>query len=143
MIDIDEFTRGARPAIRSLIEVYAGGEAAAAFDVDPRSAVDALDEYVMRLPIRELETDDWITLHSDLIAFVTVVLQEIYGATCRARLDDALPTGWEFVIDVVGEDGQQRTIVPWTLVLEHLRPVPQRIPRLLEAVERAAGHGAG
>lgn len=98
---------------------------------------------MLRLPIRELETDDWITLHSDLTAFLMVVLQEIYSATCRARLDGTLPTGWELVIDVVGEDGQQRTIAPWPLVLEHLRPVPQRIPRLLEAVERAAGHGAG
>ncbi|MDI3405622.1 hypothetical protein [Streptomyces cavernicola] len=141
MIDIDEFTRDCRPSIRGLVEHLGGEEAAVAFDADPRSAVGVLDDYVLRLPLAEFETEDWVGLHTDLTAFVTVVLLETYGGTCRIRPDDALPSGGELVIDVVGPgpDAEPRTISPISLVYEYLVPVPQRIPRLLEAVERAAG----
>ncbi|MYW05441.1 hypothetical protein [Streptomyces sp. SID3343] len=104
----------------------------------PLSAVGVLDDYVQRLPLDEFEAEDRITLRSDLSAFVTVVLLETYGGTYRARLDDALPTGWEPVIDVVGPDARHRVIAPGPLVHEYLVPVPQRILRLMEAV----GHQA-
>ncbi|WP_331726334.1 hypothetical protein [Streptomyces sp. NBC_00470] len=42
------------------------------------------------------------------------------------------------MVDVVGPDGSARVIAPMTLVHEHLVPVPQRLPRLLEAVARQA-----
>jgi hypothetical protein len=134
VIDIDEFMSGCRPAVRGLVEQFGGGEAALQFDNDPLSAVGVLDGYVQRLPLDEFEAQDWITLHTDLSAFVTVVLLQTYGGACRARLDDALPTGWELVVDVVGSDAQQRVIAPMSLVYEYLVPVPQRIPRLMEAV---------
>ncbi|MFI6689842.1 hypothetical protein [Streptomyces sp. NPDC050485] len=140
MVDINEFMSGCWPAVRDLVEHLAGEQAAAAFDVDPLSAVEVLDDYVQRLPLDAFEAEDWITLHADLTAFVTVVLMEAYGGTCRARSDEALPTGWELVVDVVSPDGEHRTIAPMGLVYDHLVPVPQRIPRLLEAVaHRAAG----
>ncbi|MGW8375196.1 hypothetical protein [Streptomyces sp. ODS28] len=138
MIDIDEFMAGCRPSIRALVEQFGGGEAALAFDADPLSAVGVLDDYVQRLPVGEFEVEDWITLHSDLLAFVMVVLQETYGGICRARLDGSLPTGWEPVVDVVGPDASHRVIAPTPLVREHLVPVPQRVPRLVEAVARRA-----
>ncbi|EPH40157.1 hypothetical protein ABT390_37370 [Streptomyces aurantiacus] len=138
MIDIDDFMSGCRPAIRGLVEQVGGAEAALEFDADPLSAVGVLDSYVQRLPLGEFEVEDWITLHADLSAFVTVVLLDTYGGTCRARLDDALPTGWELVVDVVGPDTQHRVIAPMSFVYEYLVPVPQRIPRLIEAVGRQA-----
>ncbi|WP_406314011.1 hypothetical protein [Streptomyces sp. NBC_00118] len=134
VIDIDEFMSGCRPAVRGLVGQFGGAEAALEFDTDPLSAVGVLDGYVQRLPLDEFEAEDWIALHTDLSAFVTVVLLETYGGACRARLDDALPTGWELVVDVVGSDARHRVIAPMSLVYEYLVPVPQRIPRLMEAV---------
>ncbi|MFI6688349.1 hypothetical protein [Streptomyces sp. NPDC050485] len=138
MIDIDEFMSGCRPAVRGLVEHVAGEQAAAAFDVDPLNSIEVLDDYVRRLPLDAFEAEDWITLHADLTAFVIVVLMEAYGGTCRARSDETLPTGWELVVDIIGLDGEHRTIAPMGLVYEHLVPVPQRIPRLLEAVAHQA-----
>lgn len=138
VIDIDEFMSGCRPAVRGLVEQLGGVEAALEFDADPLSAVGVLDGYVQRLPLDEFEAEDWITLHTDLSAFVTVVLLETYGGTYRARLDDALPTGWELVVDVVGPHAQHRVIAPMSFVYEYLVPVPRRIPRLMDAVAHQA-----
>ncbi|MGY0489420.1 hypothetical protein [Streptomyces sp. WG-D5] len=136
MIDIDEFLSGCRPAVRAWVEQLGGTSSALAFDADPLTAVDLLDRDVQRMPVHEFEVDDWIALHTNLTAFVLVVLSQTYGGTCRARMDDALPTGWEPVVDVVGPDTAPRVIAPMTVVHEHLVPVPQRLPRLMAAVAR-------
>ncbi|MGP3777133.1 hypothetical protein ACTWJ8_40495 (plasmid) [Streptomyces sp. SDT5-1] len=138
MIDIDAFLSGCLPAVRSWVEQLGGDRAALAFDADPLTAVDLLDRDVQRMPFNEFETDDWIALHTDLTALVLVVLMQTYGGRCRARMDESLPTGWEPVVDVVGPDVEPRVIAPMTLVHEHLVPVPQRLPRLMEAVARQA-----
>ncbi|MFE7753972.1 hypothetical protein [Streptomyces sp. NPDC057429] len=140
-VDLDAFLDGCRLSIRDLMEQFGGADAAVAFDADSLSAVDIVDSYLLRLPIREFEAEDWIGLHTDVAAYVTVILLDMYGGTPRARPDAILPRGWEFVIDVRGADGHGRTVAPMSLVYDYLVPVPQRIPRLLEAVQRAAGHG--
>jgi hypothetical protein len=102
-----------------------------------------LDDYVQALPLADFEARDWVALHTDLSAFVTVALLDTYGGVCRARLDDALPAGWEVVVDVVGSNAQHRVIAPMSLVYKYLVPVPQRIPRLMEAVDHQAAGRAG
>ncbi|MEU6393615.1 hypothetical protein [Streptomyces sp. NPDC046939] len=139
MIDLDEFMSGYRPAVRGLVRQLGGEAAALAFDADPLSAVSILDAYVQRLPFAEFDAEDWTALHTDLSAFVTVVLLETYEGAYRARQDESLPMGWELVVEVVGPDGQQRVIAPMSLVYEYLVPVPQRIPHLMQAVAHHTG----
>ncbi|MBC9715727.1 hypothetical protein H9Y04_24595 [Streptomyces sp. TRM66268-LWL] len=141
-VDLDEFMRGCRPSVRDLVEQFGGADAAVAFDADPLSAAEIVDDYLLRLPIREFETEDWVGLLTDVGAYLTVVLLDTYAGTPRARPDGAFPRGWEFVIDVRGADGQLRSVSPGALAHQYLVPIPQRIPRLLEAVQRAAGHGS-
>ncbi|WP_331726336.1 hypothetical protein [Streptomyces sp. NBC_00470] len=90
MIDIGEFLRECRLAVRSWVGWLGGAQAVPAFAADSLAAVGLLDREVQRLPVRDFE--DWIALHTDLSSLDVVVLMETYGGTCRARMDDALPT---------------------------------------------------
>ncbi|MGH4035289.1 hypothetical protein ACQB60_41010 [Actinomycetota bacterium Odt1-20B] len=137
-IDIESWASGMRPAIRGLVENLGGD--VVAFDSDPLTAVEVLDDFVARLPLDEMETEDWIGLHTDLTAFVSVVLMDKLGGILRAREDASLPAGWEPVIEVMGPDRQVRQVAPVTIVRQNLHPVPQRIPRLIET---ALGYATG
>ncbi|MDG4865232.1 hypothetical protein P8605_44510 [Streptomyces sp. T-3] len=64
-----------------------------------------------------------------------------HGGGWKATEDSSAPTGWIPVIEVCGTDHQLHQVQPVQLVHEHLHPVPQRIPRLIEQAVALAGHG--
>jgi hypothetical protein len=137
-VDIEEWARGARPAIRDMIDGLGGD--VEAFDRDPLTAVPLLDDFVLRIPWREFEEDDWVRLSAQLTAFIAEVLVQRYGGVWKAVSDTSAPRGWMPVIEVLGSDQIPRQVAPTALVHEELHPVPQRIPRLVERAVTLAGH---
>lgn len=137
--DLDDWARGLHDAIRDTIEAIGGD--VAAFDHDPLTAEPFLDDFVSRLPWREFETDDWIWLHTQLVAYVGEVLIRTRDGQWARRTDPSAPPGHRCLKTIVGRDGSPRYVAPFELVHEHLSPVPQRIPRLIERALDAAGYG--
>ncbi|MFI9029925.1 hypothetical protein [Streptomyces sp. NPDC053560] len=126
-VDIEEWARGARPALRALIEELGGD--VAAFDADPRTAEPVLDRFLARLPWQEFEAEDWGWLASQLVAYLAEVLRHERGGTWQAVQDAAAPDGWRPVV-AVGE-GAARHVDLSALVYQELHPVPQRLPRMV------------
>ncbi|MGW0794752.1 hypothetical protein [Streptomyces sp. NPDC002692] len=87
--DLDDRARGLHGAIRDTIEAIGGD--VAAFDHDPLTAESVLDDFVSRLPRREFETDDWIWLHTQLVASVGEVLPVLHHMVLAPKR--ALPSG--------------------------------------------------
>jgi hypothetical protein len=106
----------------------------AAFDRDPLTFSTALDDFLSSLPTDELEHDDWVWLHTELVAYLAEVLTRVHGGRW-----ELLPGGVHYVIAVDGLDGRVRRVDLFGLVHDHLRPVPQRVPRLIELTLAAAG----
>lgn len=87
--DLDDWARGLHDAVRDTIEAIGGD--VAAFDHDPLTAESVLDDFVSRLPWREFETDDWIWLHTQLVAYVGEVLPVLHLMVLAPKR--ALPSG--------------------------------------------------
>jgi hypothetical protein len=111
-----------------------------AFDRDPLSALLLVDDFVLSMPWQQFETDDWIWIHAQLVAYVAEVLIHHYGGTWKAIPAPSPPAGWIPVIEVLGKDRQPRHVAPVDLVHEELHRVPQRILRLIERAVALAGH---
>lgn len=128
--DLAEWAEGGRVAIRGMVESLDGD--LAAFDRDPLTFEPVLDDFVMRLPLDELEEDDWVWLHTQLAAYLAeVLITNRAGRWARA--------GERYVVAVEGRDGTVRHVDPFQLVHEELRPVPQRLVRMLERALGEAG----
>ncbi|MER6571678.1 hypothetical protein ABT288_37275 [Streptomyces sp. NPDC001093] len=138
-IDIEEWAKQGRPAIRDMIDALGGD--LAAFDHDPLSAMPLIDDFLLRTPWEQFELDDWVWLHAQLVAFVAEVLIHHYDGTWKAFPAPETPPGWRPVIELLGRDQQLRHVAVVDLVHEELHPVPQRIPRLIERATALAGHG--
>ncbi|MEV8021819.1 hypothetical protein AB0O76_36940 [Streptomyces sp. NPDC086554] len=134
---LEEWALGAHNAIRAMVDSVGGD--VAVFDHDPLTFQTTLDDFVTRLPFKEFEEDDWIWLHSQLVAYTADILIRNYGGRWARLTDASLTPSHRYLIAAVSQDGVPRHIDLHSLVFEHLHPVPQRIPRLIERVLDAAG----
>jgi len=131
-LDVDAWAKQAHDASRSMVEAVNGD--VAAFDRDPLTFQAALDDFLVSLPTDELDHDDWVWLHAELVAYLAEVLTRVHGGRW-----ESLPDGVHYVVAVDGLDGGVRRVDLFGLVRDHLRPVPQRVPRLIELTVAAAG----
>lgn len=134
---VNEFAASGRRAVQMLVEDL--GADTAAFDRDPLTFQPALDAFVQGLPVGEMADDDWWWLHSVLAGYVAEVLVTNRNGTWTTLPDPTVPRGERYVVAVTGPDGQVRHVDTFDLVHEELRPVPQRIPRIVERALDAAG----
>jgi hypothetical protein len=137
-IDMARWESQGRAAISDMIDALGGD--LDAFHRDPLSAVPIMDRFVLRIPWQQFEEDDWLWIHTQLVAFIAEVLKHHYGGVWKRLPAPDTPPGWRPVMEVLGEDRQTRHVALMDLVLEELHPVPQRIPRLIERAVRLAGH---
>jgi hypothetical protein len=127
--ELDEWADGGHQAIRSLVEE--AGADVTAFDRDPSTFQGALDDFVTGLDLDLMDEDDWVWLHSLLAAYLAEVLIRLHGGRWMVRHDRNTDGRRRFVV-AVGD----REVDPLELVHQELRPVPQRIARM---IDRATG----
>ncbi|MEU5885132.1 hypothetical protein [Spirillospora sp. NPDC047279] len=130
--ELGEWAAGGHEAIRSMVKSLNGD--LSAFDHDPLTFQHLLDDFVRRLPLEELEDDDWVWVHTQLAAYLAEVL-----IRCRGGHWEKTPES-TYVVVVEGPDGRSRQVDPFKLVDGELRPIPQRVPRLIERALSAAGY---
>ncbi|MEU0197762.1 MULTISPECIES: hypothetical protein [unclassified Streptomyces] len=102
---------------------------------DPLTLIPALQNYVSRLPLTQFEPSDWITLQSDLMAYVADVLIQRHGARWIVVDDSTTPRGYRYVIEAEGLDGQTRRIDPVGAVQAEFTNLPIEVTRMLASAE--------
>ncbi|MFD0025955.1 hypothetical protein [Streptomyces sp. NPDC058382] len=102
---------------------------------DPLNLIPALQNYVSRLPLGQFEKSDWITLQSDLMAYVADVLIQRHGAHWIVVDDTMTIRGYRYVIETTGLDGQTRRVDPVDVVLEEFKTLPIEVARMLATAE--------
>ncbi|MFI6089561.1 hypothetical protein [Streptomyces sp. NPDC051218] len=111
------------------------GVASDVYTSDPMKLVPALQDYVSRLPFREFEQSDWLTLLSDLMSYVSDFLIEKHGARWNVVDDATAPRGYRYVIEAEGRDGQTRRIDPADVVRVEFGNLPIEVTRMLASAE--------
>ena len=67
-------------------------------DRDPLSVLPYLQVYISQMPLDEFETEDWATLHADVVSFLVKVMTVRYGATWQIRDAPDSPRGYRYVL---------------------------------------------
>ncbi|NUK19776.1 hypothetical protein [Streptomyces lunaelactis] len=102
---------------------------------DPLNLIPALQNYVSRLPLSQFEQSDWITLHSDLMAYLADVLIQRHGARWIVVDDSTVPRGYRYVIEAEGRDREMRRIDPADVVQIEFKNLPIEVTRMLASAE--------
>ncbi|WP_369251048.1 hypothetical protein [Streptomyces sp. R41] len=105
------------------------------YEGDPLTLIPALQNYTSRLPLAEFEESDWVTLQSDLIAYVADFLIRRHGAHWKVVDDPSMPRGYRYVVEVEGRDGETRRIDPVDIVRVEFGNLPIEITRMLASAE--------
>ncbi|WP_399087877.1 hypothetical protein ACGH2B_12095 [Streptomyces sp. BBFR2] len=109
------------------------------YEQDVLILIGPLQDYVSRLPLDEFEQDDWVTLHSDLAAYVADVGIHEHGASWKVRDDETSPSGFRYVIEGAALDGETSSVDPFDVVMEEFGNLPIQIARMLANAEVAIG----
>lgn len=96
------------------------GVAPERYAADPLSLLPGLQNYVDRLPLGEFEQSDWITLHTDLTAYLGDLLVRRRDARWTRAEDATSPVGHRFLVEATGLDGKRRAVEPYDVVMEDL-----------------------
>ncbi|ORT59296.1 hypothetical protein BKD26_15005 [Streptomyces sp. CB03238] len=104
---------------------------------DPISLIPALQNYVSRLPLSQLEQSDWVTLQTDLMAYVADFLIQKHGARWNVVDDPTAPRGYRYIIEAEGRDGEIHRIDPVDVVQLEFRNLPIEVIRMLASAELA------
>lgn len=111
------------------------GVSADRYTEDPLVLIPALQNYVDRLPLHEFEQSDWITLHTDLTAYLGDVLVRFRQATWKQVDDSTSPVGYRYFIEEMGIDGLLHSVEPFDVVLEEFQDLPVEICRMIANAE--------
>ncbi|MFE7396056.1 hypothetical protein [Streptomyces sp. NPDC057557] len=102
---------------------------------DPLSQIPALQNYVSRLPLDQFEQSDWMTLHGDLMSYVSDFLIQMHGARWVVVDDSTASRGYRYVIEVGDRDGVNHKIDPADVVMAEFGNLPIEITRMLASAE--------
>ncbi|MCK1814628.1 hypothetical protein MTQ13_10125 [Streptomyces sp. XM4011] len=131
--DLERWAEEGRRTILDIADML--GVSAETYCGDPLSLVPVLQNYVSRLPLDQFEQSDWITLHTDLMAYTADFLIRKHGARWRVVDDPAAPRGYRYVIEAEGRDGETRTIDPTDVVRAEFSYPAVEITRMLASAE--------
>ncbi|MCT2592169.1 hypothetical protein LHJ74_20050 [Streptomyces sp. N2-109] len=111
------------------------GANAAEYGADPSVLLAALQNYVARLPPHQFEKSDWVTLHTDLVAYLADVLIRKRGASWQISDDAAAPCGFRFVLEARGVDREVHRIEPAEVVMAEFRNPLIEVTRMIANAE--------
>ncbi|MGQ4486571.1 hypothetical protein ACN6LM_003404 [Streptomyces sp. SAS_281] len=102
---------------------------------DPLNLLPGLQNYVDRLPLAEFEQSDWITLHTDLTAYLGDLIVLRHEATWVDAEDSTSPTGHRWLIEATGLDGNRYRVEPYDVAMEEFEHPPIEIGRMIANAE--------
>jgi len=106
---------------------------------DPLSVIPYLQAYLSSLPLDEFETEDWATLHADLVSFLARVMTERYGASWQVREAPNSPRGYRYVLRTTDARGTSHEVDPFEVVAQEFQRRPLEVARMLAATELSLG----
>jgi hypothetical protein len=108
-------------------------------EADPLSVMPYLQSYISELPLNEFETEDWATLHADLVSFLARVMRDRYGASWQVREAPNSPRGYRFVLRATDRQGAVHDVDPFEVVAQEFQRRPIEVARMLATTERTLG----
>ncbi|WP_433545298.1 hypothetical protein ACQPZG_08920 [Streptomyces sp. CA-294286] len=130
---LEQWAEEGRTAIADLADMI--GVPAHIYNADPTTLVPALQNYVSRLPFGDFKESDWVTVHSDLIAYVADYLIRKHGACWATARDTGVPKGYRYVVEANGCDGEIHRVDPADVVMKEFGKLPIEITRMLASAE--------
>ena len=106
---------------------------------DPLSVLPYLQTYIAELPLDQFETQDWTTLHADLVSFLARVMRDRYGASWNVREAPNSPRGYRYVLRATDPQGVTHDVDPFEVVAQEFQRRPIEVPRMLAATELSLG----
>jgi hypothetical protein len=106
---------------------------------DPASVLPYLQVYVAQLPLADFESQDSVTLHTDLASFVAQVMIVQRGARWTVRPAPSAPRGYRYVLSTSTADGAEHDADPFDIIARELRNRPIEIARILATTELTLG----
>jgi len=108
-------------------------------DRDPLSVLPYLQVYISQLPLDEFETEDWATLHADVVSFLVKVMTVRYGATWQIRDAPDSPRGYRYVLRATDARGASHEVDPFEVVAQEFQRRPIDVARMLASTELSLG----
>ncbi|MYW13561.1 hypothetical protein GT034_35205 [Streptomyces sp. SID2563] len=102
---------------------------------DPLILLPGLQNYVDRLPLAEFEQSDWITLHTDLTAYLGDLMVLRHAATWVDTEDSTSPAGYRWFIEATGLDEIRYRVEPYDVAMEEFEHPPIEIGRMIANAE--------
>ncbi|MEU1437566.1 hypothetical protein ABZ438_26400 [Streptomyces sp. NPDC005786] len=133
--DIADWTAGAHGRATGLAEMV--GVTTARYIEDPLVLLPGLQNYVDRLPLADFEQSDWITLHTDLTAYLGDLMVRRHGAAWVKVGDPSSPVGFRYLIEARGLDGTKYRVEPYDVAMEEFEHLPIEIGRMIANAEAA------
>jgi hypothetical protein len=134
---LHDWAAGLRDNFDSVIELV--GAPAGEADRDPVSALPYLQTYLDELPLAEFETDDWVTLHTDLVSFLARAMTVQRNASWQVRKAPGAPRGYRYVLRATDAHGAAHDVDPFEVVAQEFRRRPIEVARMLASTELSLG----
>ncbi|MFI6863654.1 hypothetical protein ACIBKZ_27820 [Streptomyces sp. NPDC050421] len=131
--DIAEWALGAHDRAVGIAEMI--GVGAERYTQDPLTLLPRLQNYVDRLPLSSFEQSDWITLHTDLTAYLGDLMVRRHNATWVKVSDSSSPVGYRYLIETTGIDGATYRMEPYDVSMEEFEHLPIEITRMVANAE--------
>jgi hypothetical protein len=106
---------------------------------DPLSVMPYLQIYIAEMPLDEFETDDWATLHADIVSFLTKVMIDQHGASWQVREAPNSPRGYRYVLRSTDAQGATHDVDPFEVVAQEFQRRPIEVARMLATMELSLG----
>ncbi|WP_458691390.1 hypothetical protein [Nocardia tengchongensis] len=107
------------------------------FTTDPLSAFQAWQDYMDSLPLDEFEHSDWVTLKTDVVAYLFCILSRHFSCDWQILPDQTSPRGYRYVVAAPDEHGQVHYLDLFDSVIPELeRGQIQLVPMLSDALSR-------
>ncbi len=137
--DLPNFIAEMRDNFESVAEVV--GAPLDQVAADPPSIVGYLQLFVDRLPVDEMEQDDWVTLHTDLVSVVARLMQHYLGASWEVAAD-AKPPGYRYRLAATDRNGLVHRVDPFEVVAVELQQRPIDVARIVASAQLSLGQPA-
>lgn len=131
--DIAEWAVGAHDRAASVAEMI--GIAKDQYTEDPLTLLPGLQTYVDRLPLGDFEQSDWITLHTDLTAYLGDLMVRRHDATWVKFSDSSSPAGYRYLLEATGIDGATHRVEPYDVTMEEFEHLPIEVTRMVANAE--------
>ncbi|MEV0466444.1 hypothetical protein AB0I30_32740 [Nocardia tengchongensis] len=107
------------------------------YAADPLSAFAVWQDYLDSLPLDEFEHSDWVTLKTDVIAYLFAVLSQRFGCDWQVLTDETAPRGYRYLVGAREDLDGVRYVDLFSLIAHELdRGETQLLPFMSEALSQ-------